>query len=864
MGMIFQSLHQNRRSKIMGHQDLTGIDYLEVRPDQHELHLHFIPSTITDKETIPADIAPANIKIEGGVRISNIRVDQVVYPDPEKPGAKPEEKNKLTIWVKEDGSQSEGVGDFSTYTLSLVNVNNVDPLLSKIDFSFKINCPRDFDCKTDIICQTEGQDEPQIDYQSKDYASFRRLMLDRLAITMPGWKERNPADLGIAIIEVLAYAADHLSYYQDAVATEAYLGTARRRASVRRHARLLDYPMHDGCNSRVWIAIDLDANSYFDGKNLHGPGRLNSGDIQKPPALGAAPLWPLGERPGDAFLTRVDGMPLDKSLNQVQFEEAISKGAQVFEILHDLTLRSARSRMDFYTWGEDQFCLPRGATSASLSNKGKNIKEGHLGPGDVLIFVEVKGPTTGDPNDADRSHRHVVRLTGVDFNSDLLLGEDIIEIQWDGEDALPFTLCVSNVALSTSDAVTGISVAIGNVALADHGHTVLEILESPPTQGHNYPRLQFGPLAQQGHARNRLGRQVPGSDHRPATFDPSAPAGNAMLWQMRDSLPAVKLADLGRGQLWLPQRDLLGNDRFALDFVAETEEDGSSSLRFGDNICGMRLRGELTAIYRIGNGREGNIGAGSIAHVFLYPLRVDGDRPPQNIRVCNPLPARGGQDPEPIDQVRLYAPQAFRKQERAVNENDYSEVAQRHPDVQRAIATRRWTGSWHTMFITVDRKGGQPIDRDFEDELITFLEGFGLAGMDLEIVEPLFVPLEILLTICVTQGYFQSDIEEALLEAFSSKVLADGRPGFFHPDNFTFNQDLYLSRVISLAMEVPGVKWVDASNNGTNLFQRQDQPSRGEIISGVIEMGLMEILRLDNDPSNPENGRIRFSMVGGQ
>ena len=849
----------------MGQSTLTGIDYLEVSPnDQHKLQLHFIPIK-RDQNSIPPELlspadATAKIKIESGVRISNIRVDKVVYPDPDEPEA----KNKLVVWVKEGDSPAEGVGDFSTYTLSLINVKNVDPLLSKIDFSFKINCSMDFDCKTDTTCQTERQDEPQVDYQSKDYASFRRLMLDRLAITMPDWKERNPADLGIAIIELLAYAADHLSYYQDAVATEAYLGTARRRASVRRHARLLDYPMHDGCNSRVWIAIDLDANSYFDGKDLHGPGRINDSDIQKPSVSGAAQLWPLGERPGDAFLTCVDGLPLDRDLNQTQFDEAISKGAQVFEILHDLTLRSARSKMDFYTWGEDRFCLPRGATSATLSNKGYNIKEGHLGPGDVLIFEEVKGPTTGNLNDADRSHRHVVRLTGVDFSSDPLLGVDIIEIRWDGEDALPFTLCISNAALSTAGAITGISVARGNVALADHGHTVLEILESPPAQGHYYPRLQLGPLTQQGHARNRLGRLVPGSDDRPATFDPSAPAGNAMFWQMRDALPAVKLSDLGRGQLWLPQRDLLRNDRFAMDFVAETEEDGSSSLRFGDNICGMRPAGELTAIYRIGNGREGNIGAGSIAHVFLYPLRVDGDQPLQSMRVCNPLPARGGQDPEPIDQVRLYAPQAFRKQERAVNENDYAEVAQLHPDVQRAIASLRWTGSWHTMFITVDRKGGLPIDQDFEDELIAFLERFGLAGLDLEIVEPLFVPLDILLTICVTQGYFQSDVEEALMEAFSSKVLADGRLGFFHPDNFTFNQDLYLSRVISQAMEVPGVKWVDASDNGTNLFRRLGQPSRGEIKSGVIEMGLMEILRLDNDPSNPENGRIRFSMVGGQ
>ena len=72
---------------------------------------------------------------------------------------------------------------------------------------------------------------------------------------LPDWKERNPADLGIALVELLAYVGDYLSYQQDAVATESYIGTARRRASVRRHARLVDYLMHDGSNARAWVRV---------------------------------------------------------------------------------------------------------------------------------------------------------------------------------------------------------------------------------------------------------------------------------------------------------------------------------------------------------------------------------------------------------------------------------------------------------------------------------------------------------------------------------------------------------------------------------------------------------------------------------
>ena len=62
---------------------------------------------------------------------------------------------------------------------------------------------------------------------------------------MPDWRERHVPDIGIALVELLAYVGDHLSYYQDAVATEAYLG--RRGADLgaaSRAARRLR--MHEG------------------------------------------------------------------------------------------------------------------------------------------------------------------------------------------------------------------------------------------------------------------------------------------------------------------------------------------------------------------------------------------------------------------------------------------------------------------------------------------------------------------------------------------------------------------------------------------------------------------------------------------
>ena len=76
---------------------------------------------------------------------------------------------------------------------------------------------------------------------------------------LPDWTDRNPADPAVMLVELFATLGDRLAYWQDAVAVEAYLGTARRRTSVRRHARLLDYAVHEGCSARTLLAFTTDS-----------------------------------------------------------------------------------------------------------------------------------------------------------------------------------------------------------------------------------------------------------------------------------------------------------------------------------------------------------------------------------------------------------------------------------------------------------------------------------------------------------------------------------------------------------------------------------------------------------------------------
>ena len=832
MATQYQCKNERRRAEIRnlrqtnGRSPLNGIDYLEVASDQTTLVVHFL-------HPLPANtLKPEHVVITGGSRIQSILVASVSSFD--------------RILLVRVGS----IGDFSQYTLQLVTSasnatppEGIDPQLAQVNFSFWVEASNEFDCEATVSPTAKALPPPAIDYLAKDYASFRRLMLDRLALTMPQWVERSPADLGVMLVELMAYAADHLSYYQDAVATEAYLGTARKRVSIRRHARLLDYLMNDGCNARAWIVFTVE------------------GTVKLPGAS--------DRRPGTQLLTRTEiaayFLPPEK------LELALSLGAQVFETLHDAMLVDVCNEIRFYTWSNDQCRLPSGSTRATLIDNSSRSLAQILKPGKVLLFEEVLGISTGRSIDADPMHRHVVRLTQVQQTIDPLNATPLLEVAWADADALPFDLVISN-RDEQERPITNLSVARGNVVLADAGRTVAsEDLTDVTGWERLRPRLQYGPLTQQSYVRNAQDQWV--------RFDPKAPAAEAMQWSLRDTQPAIAVweaaPDLTQDApvRWQVQRDLLNSDRFARDFVVETEDDGSAFLRFGDDALGKRPRSDthLMTRYRIGNGSVGNVGAEAIATLLLPKAQLSDEiallEPAANPipidsgvikSLRNPLPAQGGTDPESIEQVRLDAPQAFRQQQRAVTEKDYAAAAEGYPGVQRALATRRWTGSWYTLFITVDRVGGLPIDDEFRQGLRKFLESLRLAGHDIEIEAPRFVPLEIAMIVQVAPDYFRSAVKKALLDTFGSGVLPNGQLAFFHPDRFTFGQSVYLSPIVATAMQTAGV-----CNVNVTRFQRWGESADHALDAGQISFDRLEIPRLDNSPNTPENGWLVLTLNGG-
>jgi hypothetical protein len=703
-----------------------------------------------------------------------------------------------------------------------------------------VDCPSDFDCQSKIAEFIEALEEPLMDYMAKDYASFRQALIDLIPTLVPDWQERYEADLGIALVELLAYAGDQLSYYQDAVANEAYLETARQRISVRRHARLIDYRMHNGASARAFIHLSL--------------------------AAGTSGTLPAGTQ----ILSRIS-VPLGPAvpgalISFEQKDEALTVANAIFETMTDVTLHRLLNRISIYPWGNQQCCLPRGATTVDLVGDLTAV----LQRGDFLLFEEVIGPQTGLEADADPNHRQVVRLTKVEKTNDPLMGVELTRITWDNADKLTFPLCVS-VKLEDGTNVEDVSVARGNLVLADHGRAITEWHpgnpENPKVSG-----IEIGPRAYRFElSEGPLSFRIP----LPKDNGAPTPVNSLLTIDPHQAKPQVNLEVHTKTDViiedWEPVDDLLDSDSFDNDFVVETDNEGRALIRFGDDTFGMAPPdgAHIQVTYRIGVGAAGNVGAESLAHVVNPGGVTDW---PDITDVRNPLAAWGGTPPESMEQVKQLAPAAFHAEQfRAVTEEDYVRAAEKHPEVSKAVARFRWTGSWHTVFLAIDAEGQTEISAELEQRIRNWVTGYMLAGYDLEIDPPIFVPLEIDIDVCVEPTHFRGHVEEAVLTALNNQEQLDGTRGFFYPDNFTFNQPLYLSKLYA-AIEV--VEGVDSAV--VRKFKRlreptvistpgePDEATRRNLEQAYIAIGQLEVVRLDNDPSFPENGVLRLNMLGGK
>lgn len=859
--MFYRSSNERRIEALrtLRESGLNGIDFLTM-VDTCTLNVHFI------HPLRPYALDRQHVHITGGERICDIAV--------------------VSVHVAEDGILIVKVnkqGDYSDYTLHLEpdpKRLRLDPQLREVIFTFRAATTHDFAHMPGKPYLPEEIPTPEIDYLTRDYTGFRQLMLDRISTLLPDWSERSPADIGVMLVEILAYVADHLSYRQDVIATESYLSTARRRISVRRHARLLDYFINEGCNARVWVQIQVN------------------GDIV--PHKQQDILLPRGTK----FLTRVPGQENIGVDSAWALDQLLSGKAEVFETMYNVAgFYTRHNEIDFYTWGAQECWLAKGATSATLQGHYP-----HLCPDDILVFKEVFSPLTGRTEDADLLHRHAVRLTGVTPEYDPLglwftqsedqnnSGEEqkqgegntlkkdhdytipITRITWHFEDALPFPVCIATITGTSAGytPLTHVSVALGNIILADHGGTVKEQSFATVPQHaitgtplpHFYPSLSYTPLVfsvpydstqkQSAYAATQFS-----SHDATATVKLSSTMKDDLVGQQEILSLINSQLDLAKTAMkwttWHPQRDLLESAPYDPHFTVEIDDDGRAYLRFGDDQHGLRPNPGTTfhATYRIGDGIRGNIGPESLYHIVNAEA---GNMLSSGIQqIENPLAATGGTAPQSIDDVRQNITRSFILLERGVTPADYQTIAENDWEVAQANALMRWTGSWYTVFLAVERKNRRPFEADgYLDRIGALMEPARMAGADLVIVPPVYASLEITIKVQVQHHAFCDQVNDMLQEIFSSQQWADGQRGIFYPGNYRFGQPVYLSEIYAAASTVSGVASLEVL-----CFQRQGFPGTG-LQDGILTMDWQEIARMENDAAHPEHGSISLIVEGGR
>lgn len=787
---------KDRLGALIASTTLNGVDFVVVDAvDPRTLRVHFLNAVILSGATITATIT-------GGDSIPAIPVAPIAAGDW---GTDAEGRPLLTL-------HAALAGDFSNYTLTLTipaaNPQLLDFAFASGPFSFKANCPSDFDCAPPPPdCPPDDTELPPIDYLAKDFTSFRRALLDFSALRYPGWVERSEADFGVMFAEILSAMGDDLSYLQDRVAAEAMLETATQRRSLVSLARLVDYEPRPATSATTWLQLTASA-----------PGSVAPG-LQ---ILAAAP----------------DG-------GQIPFEVGTGLADTIAKPVSNLWNHGIRP----YWFDDKDQCLPQGSVSLWVEGHGFGFQDGQA----ILIQTDL-------PGDSQRRLVHLVAVAGVvgfEATDPLFGNAPVTRIQWRTNEGLDRAIDLTrtrmggNIVPATQGARISEIFAIGTAPPSAPGATVSIARRGPngdavtPNWVHRYP-LGQNPLAWLG--------QV----------DPESPPTPEIL--VAQTLPASRNWGFTSDLLHAEPTDLavtidpvawraVGFSATGAPTHYDIDGDAGTTLRFGDDLFGAAPAEQdlFTVTYRVGAGAAGNVAEDTI-------IRVDMTAAGVVISARNPFAVIDGADAETRDQIVHRAPQAFRaKQFRAVRPEDYESAAESLPWVQKAGTSFRWTGSWLTVFTAVDPRAAERISLNQEVELVELLNRRRLAGYESYAPPPQYLSLDLKIEVCAQPGWLDGDVEAGVLARLGSAGRDDKTDDFFFADRFTFGSPLYRSRLEAAIQEVPGVLGV------RSVTYRQRGSFAGFVdLPEAVTPSTRQILRVDNDPSWPERGTIRVTVEGGR
>lgn len=256
---------------------------------------------------------------------------------------------------------------------------------------------------------------------------------------------------------------------------------------------------------------------------------------------------------------------------------------------------------------------------------------------------------------------------------------------------------------------------------------------------------------------------------------------------------AVRVNDL----TWREVETLAGRAADERVFITKTDDDGKTTVVFGDGRQGARLPSgveNLSAAYRNGIGKGGNVRAAQISLPITKPLGVK--------EVINPLRASGGADKESRDLIRRNAPLAVMALDRLLSTQDYADFARTFAGIGKAAAARLTDGRRQFLHLTIAGVDDIPIDEDSDlfRNLRLALSEFGDPQLPVQIGVRELLALGVSANVQLLADYQWEKVEPriraALLDTFAF-------------DNRELGQAAFLSEAIHAVQNVAGVAYVD-------------------------------------------------------
>ena len=303
-----------------------------------------------------------------------------------------------------------------------------------------------------------------------------------------------------------------------------------------------------------------------------------------------------------------------------------------------------------------------------------------------------------------------------------------------------------------------------NVALVTHGETKIEILGSGDA---NVPFQKF------------VLRQSP------LTF--TRGEGESGV----ESSLEVRVNDI----LWHEVPTLYGCKPDDRVYVTSIDDEGKTTIQFGDGITGRRLPTgveNIRATYRVGLGTEALVKKDQITLLTTRPHGVKS--------VTNPLAPTDAADPESADSIRLNAPVGMRTLGYVVSLQDYEDFARAYTGIEKALASWTWSGQQRGIFVTVAGQDGRDVDDETIDTLIGSMRQVGDPYVPLLVRSYTPLYFKVKFNIAVALDYDPDKVKEAVREKLRDAFSFNSRQ---------FGQSVTVSEIVAVIQPLEGVIAVD-------------------------------------------------------